>query len=272
MTPETLQDALLALVSLGLVSVAGAFFARAWAHQRVARARASRRASPRDPLAPGPAIVFGAVSTTDRQPPIRIRVLEQGRDCTRPGHPGDHGDPGESGHEWVEIARRTIAVPFELVLPDGRAIPVEPGGRVILTEPLGTVARRPNDQRVREAALEHGADAYVDGVIEARLTGGRKSLVLAPRDDEALLVSREPLDARPRTWSSFHLGAAGATLLTLSLLHALDAIAPSSPGVLLFSAFVLVLSLGAGIAHGWSWRREWYEREHLVTRGPGSLD
>jgi hypothetical protein len=110
-----------------------AFFAGAI--RRLLRAKASARANfdfetgSAGPLREGAAHVSGEVAYADgADVAMRIVFEQEGSESS--------GSRGGWSHEWREVGRSAVAVPFFVVTPDGARIRVEPSAKSLLCDDL----------------------------------------------------------------------------------------------------------------------------------------
>jgi hypothetical protein len=134
-------------------------------------------------------------------------------------------------HRWTETARRVIAEPFELRLPSGELLPVEPDQRVFLVDKLDQVVATDPSKRTRAAELTDGEVVYAvgdiaEGAIDPsgsfegyREAPKRKKVLRAPKGGRLLLAS-EPLGARYWARVRFHIRWFLFVLAALAMMHA----------------------------------------------------
>lgn len=191
--------------------------ARWWAHRR-RLAVAEQELSVRNRLAPGHAVLTGAVEVDEGAPAVRIAIVQQGREWrTKNGW----------GHEWREIERSITVRPFCLELPSGQSVRVVPDEDVRLVDALDEMKGDGTMRRVRVATLSAGEVVTATGrLVRERAAGGGggyrdsgSALVLRGVRSEPLFLSTAPLTEPGERWSRFYARAAAVALVALAFLH-----------------------------------------------------
>jgi hypothetical protein len=200
--------AFIVLVNLALL---GALAYALWSRQRHARRaqQASASVSLGDPRSTGHMVLYGTVETESKRAAVTVTVREYGE---------DHVDRNKVSYSWKEIDRRVEVAPFTLVLPSGTRVRVEPDPDVFLVDKLVITER--SNPRTRQAALDHGELAYVDGVLDkgwlprtdaSQVQGGDALYrdagptgLVMKHGVERMLISTEPLARRHQRRSSAH--------------------------------------------------------------------
>ncbi|WP_437585546.1 hypothetical protein [Sorangium sp. So ce1000] len=173
--------------------------------QRRAAAQAEASFRPGAALAPGEAVVAGAVER-ERGADVAVRVeLEQ------------EGSESESSgvwtHRWAETGRKVRVHPFYLRHASGARIRVEPGQDVMLVDALDGMIRVDLTRRVRVAELMPDEQVFAVGELrrapdpEAQAQGYREraqGYLLVPPRGGRMLLSSEPLGERFARRAAFH--------------------------------------------------------------------
>lgn len=182
--------AMLVLFSfLGLLAVALMLHTR---YRRRAR-RAQAAFDPHAPLAPGEAVLYGAVEhARGEELAVRVEVTQGGTESE---------SSGSWSHSWTERDRRVRVRPFYLRHASGRRIRVEPHEEVRLVDDMDGCIRVNLAERIRIAELTPGEQIFAHGVLvpspdpEQRPEGlgyreSAHGLALRPLHGKMLLSSR----------------------------------------------------------------------------------
>jgi hypothetical protein len=170
-------------------------------------------------LAPGFAVVSGAVETDDAAPAIEIVIRQRGEEFRQ-----------KQGWSvvWRETARQVEVRPFYLVRASGDAVRVEPDESVFLVDSLKLRERPSEETRVLAATLDPREECTVTGVLvrarDPRAAGAGyreagETLVLVPPSGERMIVSVEPLPERYHRRARFHRRAASAIGVLFAVVH-----------------------------------------------------
>jgi hypothetical protein len=158
--------------------------------------RLAKRAS--WPLSAGPGrVVRGKVEPLGAEElAASVTVVQEARNIT---------SKQARSHEWREVSRESVAVPFALVRDDGQRVRVEPGKDLLLVDALVTEAPDPTSkQRVRRAEATRGEMfcAYGELHKHAGPEGGAYRanaepwVLRPPRGTGRVLLTSAPLDDR----------------------------------------------------------------------------
>jgi hypothetical protein len=182
--------------TIGLLVVAAIALRRSLRQSRAA-ARTSRDAA----LAPGEAVIAGAVELEEgASVAVRVEVDQQGTESE---------ESGVWSHQWIETDRRSRVRPFYLRHASGARVRVEPRADVTLFNALRGLVRVDLTKRVRVAELTPGDKVFVFGELhpEAQTPGhpprGHGYTLVPPREGR-MLVSSEPIAEAFARRAAFH--------------------------------------------------------------------